>query len=137
LQEMKPGSRVVSHAFDMGDWGADESDTATGYALYLWIVPAKVEGRWQFKLDGQTIRVVLTQKYQMVRGTAAVSGRQRPLESVKLTGAELSFVLDTGKGRRQFIGTVNGDVIEASKTVAAPAPGSSPPRASPWRATRS
>ena len=41
LSQMKPGSRVVSHAFDMGDWKPDKTEKINGRTIYLWIVPAK------------------------------------------------------------------------------------------------
>lgn len=41
LSQMKPGSRVVSHAFDMGDWKPDKTEKVNGRTIYLWIVPAK------------------------------------------------------------------------------------------------
>ena len=41
LKQMKPGSRVVSHAFDMGDWKPDKTETVDGRTIYLWTVPAK------------------------------------------------------------------------------------------------
>ena len=41
LSQMKPGSRVVSHAFDMGDWKPDKTERVDGRTIYLWIVPAK------------------------------------------------------------------------------------------------
>ena len=41
LSQMKPGSRVVSHAFDMGDWKPDKVERVNGRTIYLWTVPAK------------------------------------------------------------------------------------------------
>jgi len=41
LSQMKPGSRIVSHAFDMGDWKPDKTERVNGRTIYLWIVPAK------------------------------------------------------------------------------------------------
>jgi hypothetical protein len=41
LSQMKPGSRIVSHAFDMGDWKPDKTERVNGRTVYLWIVPAK------------------------------------------------------------------------------------------------
>lgn len=41
LAEMKPGSRVVSHAFDMGEWKPDKQISVGGRTVYLWIVPEK------------------------------------------------------------------------------------------------
>lgn len=40
LQQLKPGSRVVSHPFDMGDWKPDKTEWANGRTLYLWTIPA-------------------------------------------------------------------------------------------------
>jgi hypothetical protein len=41
LSQLKPGSRVVSHAFDMGDWKPDKTERVNGRTLYLWTIPAK------------------------------------------------------------------------------------------------
>ena len=41
LKQLKPGSRVVSHAFDMGDWKPDKTERVNGRTIYLWIIPAK------------------------------------------------------------------------------------------------
>lgn len=41
LSQMKPGSRIVSHAFDMGDWKPDKVERVDGRTVYLWTVPAK------------------------------------------------------------------------------------------------
>jgi SAM-dependent methyltransferase len=47
ILKMKPGTRVVSHAFSMDDWQADQTENVEGRTAYLWIVPAPVEGTWQ------------------------------------------------------------------------------------------
>ena len=52
LEKMKPGSRVLSHDFNMGDWLPDRTERVEGRVLYLWIVPAKVGGTWQLTYDG-------------------------------------------------------------------------------------
>jgi SAM-dependent methyltransferase len=41
LSQLKPGSRVVSHSFDMGDWKPDKAERVEGRTIYLWIIPAK------------------------------------------------------------------------------------------------
>jgi precorrin-6B methylase 2 len=45
LAELKPGTRIVSHAFDMGDWKPAKEIEAAGTTLYLWVVPERGEGR--------------------------------------------------------------------------------------------
>jgi precorrin-6B methylase 2 len=117
LDEMKPGTRIVSHAFDMGDWKPDQRDTVGYRNVYLWIVPAKVEGRWNVKTgDGQTINLDLKQQFQEVEGTATVNGRSTPLREAKLRGADISFVVDLGDGKTTtFTGRVDGNTIKATE----------------------
>jgi len=40
LAELRPGTRVVSHAFDMGDWKPERTETVSGSNVYLWRIPA-------------------------------------------------------------------------------------------------
>ena len=47
LLDMRPGTRVVSHVFRMGDWEPDETAKIGASEVYLWVVPAKVAGRWR------------------------------------------------------------------------------------------
>ncbi len=105
LLDLKPGTRLVSHDFDMGDWKADQHarvDAGEKYFgsggdsdIYFWIVPAKVGGVWraQWMVAGkpQDYEISLEQKFQEVRGTVRVGGRAVPLQVVKLRGSELSF----------------------------------------------
>jgi hypothetical protein len=134
LSELKPGTRVVSHAFDMGDWTPDRHETVEGRNAYLWIVPAKVDGRWTLSQGGRSFDLDLTQKYQAVEGTATVNGRQAKLEDVRLRGDEISFILDTGEGRRQFSGRVDGNTIEPVGSAGSAAGGVE--RATGWRASK-
>ncbi len=41
LSDLKPGTRIVSHSFDMGDWKPDREETVDGRYIYLWTVPEK------------------------------------------------------------------------------------------------
>ena len=91
ILNMKPGTRVVSHAFTMEDWQADQTDSAEGRTAYLWIVPAKVEGKW--KLDGGSIE--LKQKFQAIEGTytAANNDTTHRLTRTALRGDQISFTI--------------------------------------------
>lgn len=101
LADMKPGARVVSHAFDMGDWKPDkiehvvQSDNRT---VYFWIVPARVEGTSEVKLktpDGERQATLdLKQTYQYVSGTAKVGDQELQIKEGKLTGDRLTFTAD-------------------------------------------
>jgi hypothetical protein len=116
LLELKPGTRIVSNTFDMGDWQTDAeatSDACTSWCkAMLWVVPAKVAGTW--RLGDQTL--TLTQQYQIVGGTLGST----PLETGRLKGDVLTFTA----GGRAYAGRVNGDRITGSGWSATKAPGS-------------
>jgi SAM-dependent methyltransferase len=92
LLQMKPGTRVVSHSFHMGDWQPDAT-IATGNAEgFFWIVPAQVAGEWSLRLPGEAApsRLQLQQAYQKVSGTLTLGERSVALEG-RLQGATLHF----------------------------------------------
>lgn len=105
LLELKPGTRLVSHDFDMGDWKADQhvrlaaTDKFSGAGgdsdIYFWVVPAKLGGNWQSQLPvsgkPQVYEFRFEQKYQMISGSARVNGRTVQMQNARLRGAELSF----------------------------------------------
>jgi len=70
LDTMKPGTRIVSHAFDMGEWEPEQRDTVANKNVFFWIVPAKVQGKWQVE-DDEKFTLDLDQKFQMVSGKPA------------------------------------------------------------------
>lgn len=129
LLALKPGTRLVSHDFDMGDWKADASarmeaaDKFSGAGgdsdVYFWVVPAKVAGGWRTQLTvggkAQTYEFSLEQKYQMVSGTARVNGRAVKIGNARLRGAELAFSFSAEVNgapvKHEFSGRVDGDGI--------------------------
>ena len=129
LLELKPGTRLVSHDFDMGDWKADASarmdanDKFSGAGgdsdVYFWVVPAKAGGSWrsQFPVSGkpQTYDFTFEQKYQLVSGTVQVNGRAVKILDAKLRGADLTFSfiaeLNGAPVKHEFSGSVDGDRI--------------------------
>ena len=107
LLQLKPGTRVVSNTFRMGDWEPDASETVTKECstyctALLWIVPAKVEGKWE--VDGQTLR--LTQRYQMLSGKLG----SNDISDARMDGNAISF---TVKGVR-YSGQVNGKTMSGT-----------------------
>lgn len=92
LSELRPGTRIVSHAFGMGDWKADERLEVGGINIYKWIVPANVAGVWEWEgVDGTPFRVELTQKYQEVEGSVWMADEAVQLKSAQLYGAYLDL----------------------------------------------
>lgn len=110
LLDMKPGTRVVSNTFTMGDWQPDQTqrvtdkDGCTAYCTaHLWIVPAKVGGKWRLP-DGE---LQLTQSFQRVSGTLGsdqVEGNLR--------GDQIAFVA----GKARYTGRVNGNTVTGRVT---------------------
>lgn len=113
LLDLKPGTRIVSHAFSMGDWAADQVESRGGTA-YLWIVPAKVAGTWNWPVNGQEYEVRLQQRFQELSGRATVGGKPAQLTAAKITGDQLVLTIHDGTAPVEFTGRVNGAAIDGS-----------------------
>jgi SAM-dependent methyltransferase len=129
LAELKSGARVVSHDYGMGDWRPDAEETIPvpektvgsrkESQVFLWIVPAKIEGEWSFLLSSgvksRRTRLVLKQKYQAVSGTVELTGQgDVRLSGGRLRGDELHLTLPPGAvdhGPVEMVGRVTGDTI--------------------------
>ena len=94
LLDLKPGTRLASHAFDMGEWKPDRHDRVSGRDAYHWIVPAKVSGRWQIDDGKDRIEVELTQQYQEIQGIARIGDTTTVLRETSLRGDEIRFVVE-------------------------------------------
>ena len=106
ILDMKPGTRVVSNSFTMGDWQADqtqvvsEKEGCTSYCTaYLWIVPAKVDGKWKLP-EGE---LTLKQTFQTVSGTLGAN----PISKGTVRADQITFTA----GNAQYTGKVSGDTI--------------------------
>jgi SAM-dependent methyltransferase len=111
ILDLKAGTRIVSHAFTMEDWRADETITSqdnSSYSrtAYLWIVPAKVEGSWQLP-QGE---LVLKQMYQMLTGTLKAGGKPVAISDGRLRGDQITFTA----GGAEYSGRVNGTTMEGT-----------------------
>ena len=107
ILNMRPGTRVVSNSFHMGDWEADETamvetECTSWCTAYLWIVPAKVQGTWATPQGDLT----LVQQYQMVTGTLGPTA----ISSGRLRGSEFTFTV----GGTTFSGQVDGNSIKGT-----------------------
>lgn len=129
LLDLKPGTRIVSNTFNLGAWMPDaeispdpnqidseESESSyNAYSTgYFWIVPAKIEGTWEFR-DG---RLNITQNYQMFHGNYIEKDKLHRIEEGKLAGSEISFTIGgvryTGKVNE---GRMDGSYIDGSSNI--------------------
>lgn len=94
LLQLRPGTRIVSHAFGMGDWRPDKTLELGGTRLFRWVVPAPVAGHWDWEgPEGQRYRVELQQRYQEVTGSAWLDDRKIQFEGAQLRGRRLELRL--------------------------------------------
>jgi SAM-dependent methyltransferase len=117
LAQMRPGARVVSNTFDMGDWRPDQQRTVGRTTIFLWVVPAEVAGRWRLTRGGASSELVLTQNYQNFSGSAGGS----PISEGQLRGDRIAFTANLGQGPQRLEGEVadgrmRGDGWEAVRT---------------------
>jgi len=111
ILEFKPGTRVVSNTFAMGEWMADDTAAVKGnecsdyYMALLWIVPAKVEGTWELP-EGE---LTLKQSFQMFSGTLK-SGANITQVNGKLSGDLINFSI----GNASYTGRVSGSTMHGT-----------------------
>ena len=116
ILNMRPGTRVTSHQFTMGEWEPDEKAEMEYRTAYLWIVPAKAAGTWTFKdANGSTFTANLTQTFQKLSGDVTVGSAKQPLVGASLRGEEIRFAFNDDKGvTRSLTGTVRGGEINGT-----------------------
>ena len=96
LLKMKPGTRVVSNTFSMGDWEPDETILDQHWRAHFWVVPAQIEGAWVMSgVDGGPLRLNISQSYQNIGGTLTRGGQTFNLLGAKLRGDEVKFQFNT------------------------------------------
>jgi hypothetical protein len=114
LLDMRPGTRVVSHVFRMGDWEPDETAKTGASEIYLWVVPAKVAGRWRVELrEGAAFDLAFEQRYQRVAAKMLGDGAPRAA-STRLAGSDIRIVLAGTGAERTLAGRVDGDRIDGT-----------------------
>lgn len=132
--ELRPGTRVVSHDYRFSEdwtpeeqftWDVPEKEKVNGVpraTVYLWIVPARVAGRWQVSVAApanEKFELTLRQKFGNIDGAVAGSAaRSIALTQSGLCGEEITFAYPSGDGRHLFRGRVAGDNMEGSVQLA-------------------
>ena len=127
ILDLKPGTRIVSNTFKMGDWIADETDSVeegekcSQYCTaLLWIVPAKVEGTWKLPQSELTIK----QNFQTFSGTLKSGAKTEPVVNGKLSGDLIGFTV----GETNYTGRVSGSNMQGTFNSSG--------RTAQWKATR-
>ena len=125
LTELKPGTKILSHDYPLSGWLPEKYEQmdledkvkisgVTTTLIYLYMVPAQVQGRWSAKVPGSVGKGPLTlnlrQQVTRVSGSGRLEGKEVALEDLKLRGEQFSFGLAGGKAA--FTGKVKNGVIE-------------------------
>lgn len=114
ILDLKPGTRIVSNSFDMGEWTADQTVAVSREEgcdnhycqAFLWIVPAKVEGTWKLP-HGE---LALRQSYQMISGDLNSGTDRMSIADGRLSGDRISFRI----GDAHYTGRVIGATMEGT-----------------------
>lgn len=130
LFNLKPGTRIVSHDFDMAKWAPDAKITidvpGKSYGppqsdIFMWVVPADFSGQWRWRIDtpqAQDYEVMFEQLFQVAQGKGRISGAQALVSGIQIRGDEIMFVMGretAGKAAwREFRGRIMGDSITGS-----------------------
>lgn len=110
LLKMKPGTRIVSNSFSMGDWEPERTintDDATGY---FWIVPADASGKWAFEIGNDRFVTEFSQRYQKL-----TPGKGTPIRDAEMKGRTIQITRANGQ---VIEGQVNGDQMTGRGWVA-------------------
>ena len=155
FEQLRPGSRIVTHDFDFGDWAADARVTVNvpdkpygppRSEIMLWVVPADFSGTWSWRLpvDGheQAYEAAISQKFQQAEGRGRIATAAAALRRINIRGDTISFVMGgelAGKAAwREFRGRINGDTIAGTAVTIVENDSASAHGVSvPWRAVRS
>jgi len=127
LLDLKPGTRIVSNTFTMGEWDADQEVTTeenwnSWNTAYLWIIPAKVAGKW--RLGNSDLD--LSQEFQFIHGTLNTGGKSLTVTDGRLNGNSITFTINNEK----YSGTVTEKIMKGTVT------NSSTGSINDWSATR-
>ncbi|SHF87832.1 Methyltransferase domain-containing protein [Fodinibius roseus] len=121
LDELQPGTRIVSHSFDMGDWEPDREVTLSSentnrtHTIYYWVIPAKVDGSWNWSVNGKNFNMQVDQQYQnMTVSLSDENGTSYDIREKELEGDRISFRAVDGDQHYIYSGRVDGDTVEGT-----------------------
>jgi hypothetical protein len=119
LSELKPGTRIVSHAFDMGDWEPEEVRDVDGRTIYFWRIPQNASGRWEGTntgTNGENYVLNIDQNFQNINGNLQMNGKTYEIKNSKLENENIEFTLNDGTGEMKFSGSLRDNTLEGTLT---------------------
>ena len=145
LAELRPGTRLVSHSFEMGDWRPDKTAAvATSFGderdVHYWVVPANATGRWEWDAaDGSRSKhfvLEASQQFQVVTASGREGDWPLAVADIRLTGDAISFRVDTDADGKMISAIYEGK-IRGDQIVGTVRPAGNPKAvATAWKAVR-
>ena len=123
LDKLEPGTRVVSHSFDMDEWKPDKQlevrdEDGDPHDIYYWVIPTKVDGAWSWTSAGRSFTLKVKQQFQEITASLADgNGRSYSVEASRLHGDRLTIRATNGEENLIFSGRVEGDTILGTMQV--------------------
>ncbi len=131
LKELKPGTRIVAHDYNLGDWLPDEWTSIrvpdkpvapVGISeVFLWVVPGDARGRWTSDIGGERIAIEIEQRFQMIqaristdRAPGASDGPPLEVRAARLRGDEIHLVVSGKLGGRDGVHRLAGRIRDAN-----------------------
>ncbi|MFP4366478.1 MAG: class I SAM-dependent methyltransferase [Bacteroidales bacterium] len=119
LKELRPGTRIVSHSFSMGDWEADKHVRVDNRHIYYWVIPADVSGEWEWSTNGRQFSMNVTQEFQKISLELDSGNRSLAIEDPLLVGERINFsAVNSSNGDSYvFNGRVDGNSINGKVQI--------------------
>ncbi|MDD3876356.1 MAG: class I SAM-dependent methyltransferase [Bacteroidales bacterium] len=119
LERLRPGTRVVSHAFTMGDWKNDEHHVVEGRNVYFWIIPANARGMWTWNTKGSEFQMEVSQEYQNISVNIVSSNHNLLVRKSLLKGERICLTAVDETNNRQYVfsGRIEGNQISGMAQI--------------------
>lgn len=113
LENLRPGTRIVSHDFDMGEWKPDEYKKEGYSDVYYWVIPADVKGNWNWESDGNGYTLSVGQNFQQIDVNLRRGNKTYKVQDSVLSGERISFtaIAPNNDDKLVFSGRVDGNNI--------------------------
>jgi SAM-dependent methyltransferase len=118
LEVLRPGTRIVSHAFSMGEWEADEHLRVDNRHVYYWVIPANLSGQWEWETNGRQFSMRVSQEFQKINVDLGSGNQSLTVSDPLLKGDRVTFTASERGGRTYvFNGRIDGKTITGTAHV--------------------
>ena len=121
FEQLKPGTRVVSHNFDMEDWQPDRQEQLMLNAnnnfyihdIFYWVIPADISGEWEWTYGGNQFQMNISQEFQLIHADISVNGNALIISRAEVNGDKVEISGKSADGTMAY--TFKGQI--ANNTI--------------------